>query len=102
MPVVGAYSDCLCTCVSTELLPRLGYHRAGLHLRILARGAYCEKYNLRGVWGHSPPGKFRFLDFFRLHLVGFGQNIQHGQYSRGFFMLLDLADVEALVQTCYY
>ena len=51
-------------------------------------------------------GKFRFLDFLRLHLVGFGQNIQHRQYTDilevSSCFLIYLADVEALAQTCYY
>ena len=44
--------------------------------------------------------------FLRLHLVGFGQNIQHGQYTDilevSSCFLIYLADVEALAQTCYY
>ena len=44
-----------------------------------------------------------FKDFLRLHLVGFGQNIQHGQYTDilevSSCFLIYLADVEELAQT---
>ena len=45
------------------------------------------------------------LDFLRLHLVGFGQNIQHGQYTDileiSSCFLIYLADVEVLAQSLY-
>ena len=86
----------------------------GLHLRILAplkynlRGAssVCKHTAMKGVWGYSLPGNFGFLDFLRLHLVGFGQNIQHGQYTDilevSSWFLIYIADVGALAQICYY
>ena len=39
--LVWAHSVCVCVCVWCVCV------RAGLHLGILARGAYCEIYNLR-------------------------------------------------------
>ena len=56
------------------------------------------------MWGILPHNNFLFLDFLRLHLVGFGQNIQHGQYidvlEVSSCFLIYLADVEALAKTC--
>ena len=34
-----------------------------------------------GVWGILPQENSYFLDFLRIDLVGFGQNIQHVQYT---------------------